>query len=627
MSLSGSIKSKLYISHSSITLPKSCHENIILDHPYNNHLEIFFPSIINFPEQIPNSLDSEFFYYKVDLPLSWFIDTNFIQNYVKAGRVVALSLTEGIDIANVIALDFSGNLILNLTKDTYEELGLDGHSTKFGPNKQRFVVQIDLKRRSLIPGKKGYERIKWCFNNTLTKKFTFLMSFVKSTEKKTCEIDFPSSFNAKKLLGKFDFNPIHKGILIPDLSIIKNISNESQWRLDAVEIYDWIGMNSIQAQRIQSHDQVDPYISVYKPPEPYSDGNGSFIKWSGFIPSSTIKELFDSVFKDDKISWAIINVWGFKDSPISWNKQEHGYFMNGENNYSFIIYNDGTYVLYQALALNEPYLEQLLSWLLMTVESKLSTHEITFTANVENSQESQVQPIQTFPISQGQESATRTQNEFFPLNIVKSKIRKRDGAIVTGENEKNQDKGTINDKRQKVSTIIAGNYKMIADTNGNGRNNRELEKILALVEFHQLKIIAVTTNHIQTLSKHGSELFIQTVINNEDGANENEILEKTFSGHFTDPEILKINDNTIDSHIQQRCHSISYTRWRVFGDYSTKVNDASMKAFNAHPEYYCIYQDDSDILVEVYMGSKKFAEVYSKFWKTALYEAFWMTYE
>ena len=30
---------------------------------------------------------------------------------------------------------------------------------------------------------------------------------------------------------------------------IKNISNEFQWRLDAVEIYDWIGMVSIQAQR------------------------------------------------------------------------------------------------------------------------------------------------------------------------------------------------------------------------------------------------------------------------------------------------------------------------------------------------------------------------------------------
>jgi hypothetical protein len=31
--------------------------------------------------------------------------------------------------------------------------------------------------------------------------------------------------------------------------MIKNISNEFQWRLDAVEIYDWIGLASIQAQR------------------------------------------------------------------------------------------------------------------------------------------------------------------------------------------------------------------------------------------------------------------------------------------------------------------------------------------------------------------------------------------
>ncbi|RIA99709.1 ribonuclease P 40kDa subunit-domain-containing protein [Glomus cerebriforme] len=347
------VKSKLYISHSSIKLEKSRHEQIILNHPFNNHLEIFFPSIIS-SEKITNLFSKEFFYYKVDLPLSWFIERSFIQDYVKSGCVVALSLTEGIDITNVIALDSLGTLILNLTKDTYEELGLDGKPTEFGPSKQRFVVQINLKEKSLIPGKKGYERIKWCFNNTLTKKFTFLISFIKSDTKQSSEIDFPSSFNAKKILGKFDFNNIFDHILIPDLKIIKNISNESQWRLDAIEIYDWIGLVSIQAQRIKSHDQVDPYISVYKPPEPYSDGNGSFIKCAGFIPSSTIKELFDSVSKflqesEINIPWVIINVWGFKDSPISWNKYEHGYFMNGENNYSFIIYNDGTYILYQAL--------------------------------------------------------------------------------------------------------------------------------------------------------------------------------------------------------------------------------------------------------------------------------------
>src|SRR5205823_3011018 len=119
MSLSETVKSKLNISHSSITLKKSRHEQIILNHPFNNHLEIFFPSIIS-SEQITSSfLNSEFFYYKVDLPLSWFIERSFIQNYIKSGKlkeflffiptisdiffffdlkgcVVALSLTEGI---------------------------------------------------------------------------------------------------------------------------------------------------------------------------------------------------------------------------------------------------------------------------------------------------------------------------------------------------------------------------------------------------------------------------------------------------------------------------------------------------------------------------------------------------
>jgi hypothetical protein len=78
--------------------------------------------------------------------------------------------------------------------------------------------------------------------------------------------------------------------------------------------------------------------------------NNSFIP---FIPKKKRKFLQED--ENNNIPWAIINVWGFKDSPISWNKHEHGYFMNGENNYSFIVYNDGTYILYQALGTYDTY--------------------------------------------------------------------------------------------------------------------------------------------------------------------------------------------------------------------------------------------------------------------------------
>ena len=42
------------------------------------------------------------------------------------------------------------------------------------------VVKIDLLEKSMIPGKKGYERIKWCFNNTLNDSFTFIIFFIDS---------------------------------------------------------------------------------------------------------------------------------------------------------------------------------------------------------------------------------------------------------------------------------------------------------------------------------------------------------------------------------------------------------------------------------------------------------------
>jgi len=42
------------------------------------------------------------------------------------------------------------------------------------------VVQINLLEKSMIPGKKGFERIKWCFDNTLSDPFPFLISYVDS---------------------------------------------------------------------------------------------------------------------------------------------------------------------------------------------------------------------------------------------------------------------------------------------------------------------------------------------------------------------------------------------------------------------------------------------------------------
>lgn len=62
------------------------------------------------------------------------------------------------------------------------------------------------------------------------------------------EILFPAAFNARKITLKVSCDQL-ANIIAPDVSSIKTITRQDQWNSDALDIYDWIGMASIKAQR------------------------------------------------------------------------------------------------------------------------------------------------------------------------------------------------------------------------------------------------------------------------------------------------------------------------------------------------------------------------------------------
>ncbi len=109
------------------------------------------------------------FYYVVQAPLSKFIETSFIENTIKKGtekpfsqlfegRFYGFSHTARIDRHNVFAFLPSGKLYLSLDKNTYEQLGLEGHKSSFAPN-QRHIVVINLLDPKFLPGGKVYLQI------------------------------------------------------------------------------------------------------------------------------------------------------------------------------------------------------------------------------------------------------------------------------------------------------------------------------------------------------------------------------------------------------------------------------------------------------------------------------------
>ena len=55
-----------------------------------------------------------------------------------SGKVHALSYGTSIDSNDCVAILPTGTLILNLTKDTFQELGLEGRASLFGNETQKY---------------------------------------------------------------------------------------------------------------------------------------------------------------------------------------------------------------------------------------------------------------------------------------------------------------------------------------------------------------------------------------------------------------------------------------------------------------------------------------------------------
>ncbi|GAA5939458.1 hypothetical protein JCM3775_001718 [Rhodotorula graminis] len=87
------------------------------------------------------------------------LEPAFLNSFVRTGSLTALTLddSEGED---VVAIDGRGRLVLSVSKDTYELLGLPGRASAYGTLRQRFVIEISLVDPAFRAGKPGFERVK-----------------------------------------------------------------------------------------------------------------------------------------------------------------------------------------------------------------------------------------------------------------------------------------------------------------------------------------------------------------------------------------------------------------------------------------------------------------------------------
>lgn len=120
-------------------------------------MSVTLPDTLKVPKSVSDALVNDCDYYKVcNLDVSEFIDATFIASFIKSGKLkiymayayclfdligclflgtlTLLSVNRNIDCDDCIAITPSKNLILSLTKETYQSLGLEGVVSHFCAN-------------------------------------------------------------------------------------------------------------------------------------------------------------------------------------------------------------------------------------------------------------------------------------------------------------------------------------------------------------------------------------------------------------------------------------------------------------------------------------------------------------
>lgn len=329
---------------------KSRHDIHVSKHSFNYKTSVLIPECGILPANISSAFSSFSPYYLVrDLPVYELLEETFLEALVKKGNFYALSYNTKIDEDNSIALLSSGQLILSLDKDTYEQLGLEGRPSQYNHRKaMRFVVSLDLTDKSLAPGTKRYQRVLSSLKDRLPLKYDFLFT------KYNTGSDEDEALHT--LLSRYSYKE-HKPVF--SQHILKNIQcptlfpSDIQGKTlscDPHHFLEWLGAVNLD---INCENAADSFLSTYVCPEPQSSISQAVVcSVTGFISPENVFVLLQELrryFDEPKFTpWLSLTVHGFMDSPVSWGTSEHGFLKGGENFYNFVCFKNQDYWLHMA---------------------------------------------------------------------------------------------------------------------------------------------------------------------------------------------------------------------------------------------------------------------------------------
>ncbi|XP_018597238.1 ribonuclease P protein subunit p40 isoform X1 [Scleropages formosus] len=344
----------LVCERSSFMNEKSRHDKHVSQHYFNYKVSVFIPHCGVPPSSLSDAMRRFTRFYLVrEVPVFELLGEECLEKTVRTGRFYALSYKTRIDQDDVVALLPTGQLILSVVKDTYEQLGLEGRPSQYAHKRpMRYVVVIDLTDKSMAPGSKRYDRVLWALREKVPLKTDFLMAChsVVGTE----------AWSLPPCLSRYPWKELQASVdtqTLRDLPcpVLHGDDLRGETACEPHAFLEWLGAVGLG---IGCENEATSFLSTYECPEPRTLVDQAVLcTVTGLLLPEDIHSLLEELrryFDQPKSSsWLSLVVHGFADSPISWGMAEHGFHKGGENFYSFVLFKNQDYWLHMGTGAND----------------------------------------------------------------------------------------------------------------------------------------------------------------------------------------------------------------------------------------------------------------------------------
>ena len=159
------------------------------------------------------------------------------------------------------------------------------------------VIEIELRKPSMLHGKKGFERLIYAAKNVLNQSMVWLF----------CDLNSNKGPDGSSAIGKhhptiMEGNPTDSDfqhILIPPISQVFSdfgaaTGSDTVNTEAAYEVTEWLGLVVLQSPRVLRGDNIDSYLSRYVVPEgSIQVSSVRIINWQGLISARWVTEMLN----------------------------------------------------------------------------------------------------------------------------------------------------------------------------------------------------------------------------------------------------------------------------------------------------------------------------------------------